>query len=495
MSSPSTTSADVEKTAQIYEINSDENTGYDLTQEHYDYLMERHGTIELDPLPSADPNDPLNWPEWKKNYQIFLVALGTFSATFMAAGLTPAFEAMSIEYSVPLASVSYLVASQIAAFGVLPLFWVPLMNTYGRKFFVTLGAFACCVLNIGGAFCTSYELQMLTRILVGIFISTVMASGGAFVADLSFASERGKKNGWWSVALIIGTPGGPFVTGFIQQYAGTKWVYFTFAILNFVQLILWVFSAETVFTRSNPEYKSEGMYKALGIRVSEARPFSWKMFVRPFKQATNFNVTLATIAASITFCYANIVIVVEMPQVMIPLFQLSPQDLALQYISIIIGSIIGEVLGGPLSDWWMKRCIAKRGGKRVIADRLCVCYNGYVWVIVGLIVWGVTLYTAEVGNWTIKPLIGCAITAAGNNIVATVITTFAIDSSPTKAADVALYLNCVRSLFGFLGPLYFHVMFDTLNFVGSAGLMCGLVFVFAFGPTAVAHIMGTRKAK
>lgn len=32
---------------------------------HRDYLLERHGTLELDPIPGMGPADPYNWPEWK----------------------------------------------------------------------------------------------------------------------------------------------------------------------------------------------------------------------------------------------------------------------------------------------------------------------------------------------------------------------------------------------------------------------------------------------
>lgn len=36
-----------------------------LSKPHRDYLMERHGTLDLDPIPAMDPADPYNWPEWK----------------------------------------------------------------------------------------------------------------------------------------------------------------------------------------------------------------------------------------------------------------------------------------------------------------------------------------------------------------------------------------------------------------------------------------------
>lgn len=466
----------------------------ELDPEHHKYLILRHGSVQLDPLPSADPEDPLNWPDWQKNYEILLIAFGTFSSTFMAAGLTPAFETMAEEYGVDLPTAAYFTSAQIAVFGVLPLFWVPLMNAYGRKPFLTVAALACCILNIGGGFAKTYGQQMATRVLVAVFVSAVTAAGSSVVGDLAFAHERGKKNGWWSLALLIGTPGGPFFTGFIQQHAGTKWIFFVFAIMNFIQFVLWIFARETIYTRASPEYYSQGLLKVVGIRKSSSRPFSWKMFFRPLKQAANLNITIAVIAASVTFCYANIVLVVEMPQVMVPLFHLDAQQMSLQYISIIIGSIIGEVLAGPLSDWWMRRSTAKRNGQRVIADRLWVCYNGYILVIVGLLVWGIYLFKATPGHWSIKPLVGAAIAAAGNNIVATVVTTFAIDNAPHKAGDVGLYINFVRSLFGFLGPFYFPDMFENLNFAGSAGLMCGLVLLFAWVPTVVVHFIGARRA-
>lgn len=36
-----------------------------LTQEHQDYLMKRHGTLDLDPIPGPGDADPYNWPQWK----------------------------------------------------------------------------------------------------------------------------------------------------------------------------------------------------------------------------------------------------------------------------------------------------------------------------------------------------------------------------------------------------------------------------------------------
>lgn len=36
-----------------------------LSQSHREYLLSRHGTLELDPVPSMSDADPYNWPGWK----------------------------------------------------------------------------------------------------------------------------------------------------------------------------------------------------------------------------------------------------------------------------------------------------------------------------------------------------------------------------------------------------------------------------------------------
>lgn len=39
-----------------------------LSQEHRDYLLARHGTLELDPIPDMGDQDPFNWPTWKVSF-------------------------------------------------------------------------------------------------------------------------------------------------------------------------------------------------------------------------------------------------------------------------------------------------------------------------------------------------------------------------------------------------------------------------------------------
>lgn len=39
--------------------------GIALSPEHEQYLLQRHGTLDLNPVPQPDDADPYNWPQWK----------------------------------------------------------------------------------------------------------------------------------------------------------------------------------------------------------------------------------------------------------------------------------------------------------------------------------------------------------------------------------------------------------------------------------------------
>jgi len=42
-----------------------------LSQQHREYLLQRHGTLDLDPVPGLGGADPYNWPTWKVLHSSF----------------------------------------------------------------------------------------------------------------------------------------------------------------------------------------------------------------------------------------------------------------------------------------------------------------------------------------------------------------------------------------------------------------------------------------
>ena len=55
----------VESAADASQMSNFPSVTARLSKPHRDFLIERHGTLDLDPIPAMDPADPYNWPEWK----------------------------------------------------------------------------------------------------------------------------------------------------------------------------------------------------------------------------------------------------------------------------------------------------------------------------------------------------------------------------------------------------------------------------------------------
>jgi hypothetical protein len=52
-------------TIPTQETYYDNEAALHLSNEHRQYLLDRHGTFDLNPMPDHSDADPYNWPKWK----------------------------------------------------------------------------------------------------------------------------------------------------------------------------------------------------------------------------------------------------------------------------------------------------------------------------------------------------------------------------------------------------------------------------------------------
>lgn len=203
-----------------------------LSEPHKAYLLERHGTLDLDPIPSMDSADPYNWPLWKKVANLVLVAFHACMGTFIAASIIPAYHDISVDLGVSLQRTSYLTSLQIAILGGAPLLWKPLSHRFGRRPVFLLSLLFACLCNVGCAKSTDYTSMAACRALTSFFISPAMAIGSAVVMETFFKKERAAYMGIWTVMVTLGVPIGPFIFGFVAYRVGYQWIYWVLAIVS-----------------------------------------------------------------------------------------------------------------------------------------------------------------------------------------------------------------------------------------------------------------------
>jgi hypothetical protein len=101
-------------------------------------------------------------------------------------------------------------------------------------------------------------------------------------------------------------------------------------------------------------------------------------------------------------------------------------------------------------------------------------YSGYA-----LVVGGVTLFLVQLQNanhaYNVTPTVGAGIAAAGNQIVTTVLVTYAVDCHREEAAAIGVFITLVRQIWGFIGPFWFPPMIESIGLGNSAGILAALV--------------------
>lgn len=175
-----------------------------LPQEHRDYLISRHGTLDLDPIPSADPADPYNWPEWKKMANLVLVGFHAMMTTFTAAAIIPVYENIAEEFATSITRASYLTSLQIMILGWAPLFWKPLSNRYGRRPIWLISTIGAMLFNIGCALSQGYSTMALCRAFSSFMISPAIAIGSGVVTETYFKTQRANYMGVWTLLVTLG---------------------------------------------------------------------------------------------------------------------------------------------------------------------------------------------------------------------------------------------------------------------------------------------------
>ncbi|KAF1988400.1 MFS general substrate transporter [Aulographum hederae CBS 113979] len=463
-----------------------------ISPEHREYLIQRHGTIDLDPLPGFGNADPYNWPSWKKITNLVLVAWHACMSTFIAAAIIPAYGEIAEDFGTSVQNVSYLTSLQIATLGVAPLFWRPLADRFGRRPIFLLSLVVSLVGNVGCAESHSYSAMAGCRALVAFFISPAAAIGSGVVVESFFKKERARYMGIWTLMVTLGVPLSPFIFGFVSYRLDYRWIYWILAMINGVQLILYLFlGPETRYLRRGVSHEGSNFKQQyLTFRRIDTKPLNFLDFVRPIAMVMRPPVAIAAAAYAMIFLFGNVMISVELPQLFLEKFHFNPQQLGLQFIGSIVGSVIGEQIGGSMSDLWMKRR-ARRGPDPQPEYRLWVSYGGYLLTICGVVVFLVRTEQAPELHWNVTPIIGAAIAAAGNQIVTTVLITYAVDCYRDEAASVGVFITLVRQLWGFIGPFWFPSMFANVGVANSSGVATVMIIVVSIVPTILLQWKGT----
>ncbi|KAL1858521.1 hypothetical protein Plec18170_002720 [Paecilomyces lecythidis] len=417
--------------------------------------------VILVPQPSDDPNDPLNWPLWKRD--VILTVLSLVSVLCTSTGPIMAAYALTITYYYErnLTAVAILTGYQLCGAGVAGIFIVPTARVWGKRHLYLLGNILMIASTAwAGASGHNYKSLLWSRVIQGVALAPFEALVNASVGDLYFVHERGKRMAFSNVALFGGSFLTPVIAGKIAASMTWQWTFYFVAIFTGVALPLTFFLVpETAFRRPDylntdfegdderrssqqlrgdrndgtnspsmdysepPEYEEKEAKSGSDERHREQtngaetvipprdsylktlRPFNgrktdesfFKLLLRPFPLFLHPGILWACLIQGVLIGWTVFIGVVLAAIFMGPPLWFDSVKTGYLYTGAFIGSIVGLVLSGLLSDSMNRVMIKLNKGKYEPEFRILLVFFQLLFAGTGLYGFGIT--SSDVGRW------------------------------------------------------------------------------------------------
>ncbi|GAA5942589.1 uncharacterized protein JCM15063_000045 [Sporobolomyces koalae] len=467
--------------------------------------------LVLVPTPSDDPMDPLNWSSIKKETCFATLIFGTILAGTCGPLLSPAFVELVTILNEPIGKVAQLAGSLVLTIGVGSWWFAVIQQKFGtRPAFLLASLLQLVSMLWAGGSGANYPSLLASRVVQGISMGCYFNCVPSAINHIFFVHQRGKRMAVWNIALVGGVNIGPVISAQIiqrQDFTFVFWWQGLAAGLLFLMTIAFV--PEMYYDRSYYEAEIDARRQRAGsfdtekekdemaataviapatvdIHHSQSKWAAYKPFsgsksnqsifiilFRPFLHVTSPAVVWGALTFSVVFNLLPMVSVIYSQ-----LFSAPPYNFSTGAVGIIsgipplIGTLIGTVLSGPLSDFSVKALAKRNSGVYEPEFRLIPMIPFCVLSGIGLFGWG--LQTSS--SWVV-PAIFIAIFHIGVSAGTISCIGYVSDCARGTAAEAVALVVLVKSLIGFLIILWINAW---LAKVGTR------MFMISLGSLAVA---------
>ena len=221
------------------------------------------------PQPSDDPNDPLNWPLWRRDLITFALCFAAILATALGAILASNTLVILSWYRVDVAKTAVLTGYYLLGAGAAAIFFVPSGRIWGKRHLFLLGIIFVVVSSIwagaSGEFTPDptqyvpsqqqkslYASLATARAVQGIGAAPFESLLNAAVGDLYCVHQRGVRMAFSNLAVFGGAFFTPVVVGKITDSLGWRWTFYLVAIFSAIVFpFVFLFCPETAYRRDD----------------------------------------------------------------------------------------------------------------------------------------------------------------------------------------------------------------------------------------------------
>ncbi|KAJ5579856.1 MFS general substrate transporter [Penicillium hispanicum] len=452
-----------------------------------------HGqrAVILDPVPSNDPNEPLNWSTARKSVN-FTIVMGMTVVVFAALSIQTIFwQQMVVDLHVTYAQLNRTMSVNFVGLAMGCVLLIPLAKKYGRRPIYIASTVVMLATSFWTARLESLAQLYVCNLLQGLAGATNEAIVEITIADLFFVHHRGRMNGLYMTMVMIGSFLTPMAAGAQATRQGWRWSYQTMGIFDAIFLVLFLFLYEetkyvpvltgqaqprtgedgNLCPPTKPDQKqacqsdtkaaipvkleptnvhheldlsipSNSWRKRLALITPTPEPI-WPYYYRPFYVLSSFPAVLFTAlqyasgVVWLTIMSSTLSLVFPMPP-----YEFSPQQIGFMSAGPFIGNMIGSVYGGLLGDWSILHFSRKNNGYYEPEMRLYILHLPALSMTGGLIMFGLTV--ARGMHW-ICPSIAGVLFGFGLGSVSDAALTLVIDSYREITGDAFTGIAFMRN--------------------------------------------------
>ncbi|KAH8698741.1 putative MFS transporter [Talaromyces proteolyticus] len=486
-----------------------------------------HGgrTIILDPVPSDDPNEPLNWSTTRKAVNFTLV-LVVSCLIFTALSIQPIFwQLMVVDLNVTYTQLNNAASVNFVGLSTGCVLFIPLAIKYGRRpvYLVSTALMLATSMWLGQI--KSLSELYAANLLQGLAGATNESIVQITIADLFFVHHRGGMNGLYMTMVMIGSFLTPMAAGAQATNQGWRWSYYTMSIFTGVIFLLFVlFYEETKYSRvidgipapndtiydaqlSNSPHPESAKFDKTGrdpqvvdtatvpirqssrdhevdqsipikpwrTRLALITPTSepiWSYFYRPFLILLRFPTVLFTglqyASGIVWLTIMSSVLALVFP---LPPYNFSPAQVGYMSSGPFIGNLLGAIYGGFLGDWSILFFSRRNKGYFEPEMRLYILHIPAVFLCGGIIMFGVTISRGM--HW-ILPVIAGGFFGFGLGSIGDACLTLVIDSYHDVVGDAFTGIAFLRNAITIGIPFAITPWMET-NGLQNMFITCGFI--------------------
>lgn len=419
-----------------------------------------------------DPEDPYNWPNFRRWIITAQLALSTWTVSFgsssYSGGIRATMRDLNISYNVAILGISLYVMG----FALGPLLFASMGEMFGRRivFLVTLSLYA--IFQVQGALGRNLATLLSCRLLTGIFGSSPLTNAGGAVSDIWSFRERGMASAIYATVPFLGPVIGPIVGGFVVENPHLGWHFNFWLMFIFSAITLlagYLFTPETyapVLLRRRAKKLSEASKGVSYISVHDVnRSGSFSQVVRtnlsrPFIFLVTEPIVLL-LAIYVSIVYGTLYALFSgFPIVFQQHRHFTPGEGGLAFIGVGLGITCGTASQTIQNRIYWRSMDKSETGRAPPEARLHMAILGAVLTPVGL--WWFAWTTRPAIHW-IVPIsagipFGMGVAQILQSLTAYLMDTYNIYFASAIAATVVL-----RSTGGAVFPLFSSTMFNALG--------------------------------